>query len=314
MEHKEHNLRAEQLIDSLLRGLELSTTTYHVGTYCGRWHASTANRGLGSFHLILHGDCYLHIAGQDPVLLNERDAVFLLQDIPHFLSADATAQRPGASAPMQVLHQAPAAGTTSLACGFFNFQGTISELLLGSLPPYLVIRANDPRLGAVSALFDLILTEPATNPDSPSPLIARLVESMLFYVLRHLANEDSVTVGLLAMARRPEFATLLDNMLRDPGRDWSTTTMADTVHMSRASFYKNFMDVCGQPPAQFLLALRMQIAARQLHAGHSIDRTAEHVGYKSYAAFSRAFKKIIGEQPGAYRRAQRQPATHALLN
>lgn len=35
------------------------------------------------------------------------------------------------------------------------------------------------------------------------------------------------------------------------------------------------------------------------------DRTAEHVGYRSHAAFSHAFKKIIGEQPGAYRRSHR---------
>ena len=112
-------------------------------------------------------------------------------------------------------------------------------------------------------------------------------------------------MGLLAVAQRPEFSPLLDRLLLDPGYDWSIDNMARLAHMSRASFYKNFIDTCGQPPAQFLLALRMKIAAQRLDAGDSIDRTAEHVGYRSYAAFSRAFKKIIGQQPGAYRRSQR---------
>lgn len=306
--------RTEQLIDTLLSHLQLTTTTFHVGTYCGRWDASTSGTGAGSFHLILHGTCYLHLQDQPPVELHERDAVYLLQDIPHFLSAEPSPQRLTSRAVMQPLSQQSHRQETSLACGFFQFQGSISELILGSLPPYLIIRADDKRLGAASALFDLILAEPATNPDTPSPLIARLVETMLFYVLRHLLHEEQDTTSLLTLARRPEFTALLERLLREPGRDWSTAEMADTVHMSRTSFYKNFISTCGQPPAQFLLTLRMQIAARQLDAGLSIDRTAEHVGYKSYAAFSRAFKKIIGAQPGAYRRALHRTVDNAMLN
>jgi AraC-like DNA-binding protein len=78
--------------------------------------------------------------------------------------------------------------------------------------------------------------------------------------------------------------------------------MARAAHMSRSSFYKHFSEASGQAPAQFLLALRMRIAAQRLHGGDSVERVAEHVGYGSYAAFSRAFKKVIGEQPGAFRR------------
>ena len=37
----------------------------------------------------------------------------------------------------------------------------------------------------------------------------------------------------------------------------------------------------------------------------SVLRAAEHVGYHSQAAFTRAFKKVIGEQPGAFQRARR---------
>ncbi|MDD2670254.1 AraC family transcriptional regulator, partial [Zoogloea sp.] len=63
--------------------------------------------------------------------------------------------------------------------------------------------------------------------------------------------------------------------------------------------------------AQFLLQVRMKIAARRLQGGDSVLRAAEHVGYNSQAAFTRAFKKVIGEQPGAFQRARRVPALHA---
>jgi AraC-like DNA-binding protein len=51
----------------------------------------------------------------------------------------------------------------------------------------------------------------------------------------------------------------------------------------------------------------MKIAAQRLHHGASITQAAEHVGYRSYAAFSRAFKRVNGEQPGRY---QRRAAGH----
>jgi AraC-like DNA-binding protein len=35
------------------------------------------------------------------------------------------------------------------------------------------------------------------------------------------------------------------------------------------------------------------------------DRLAEHVGYESEAAFSRAFKRAYGRAPGAWRRLSR---------
>jgi AraC family transcriptional activator of mtrCDE len=59
----------------------------------------------------------------------------------------------------------------------------------------------------------------------------------------------------------------------------------------------------GKAPAKFVLLLRMRIAAERLRAGESTTSAADHVGYQSIAAFSRAFKKVIGEAPSAYRRA-----------
>lgn len=306
-------INTDQLVHWLLGSVELETTVFHVGQYCGRWRASTAGRALGSFHLVLHGDCFLHVEGQPPIALHPRDGVFLLRDIPHFLSPDRDPNAALSAATMQSL-ACPVDGNTGLACGFFHFRGELSALIVDSFPDYLIIRAEDKSLRAASTLFDLIMAEAGGDPDQPSPLIARLAEVLFFYVIRHVARQDDIASGLLAIARRAEFTPLLNSMMRDPGHDWSTDNMARVAHMSRASFYKHFVDAGGQPPAQFLLLLRMKIAAQRLHAGDTIERTAEHVGYRSHAAFSRAFKKIIGEQPGAYRRNSRQRDNAARLN
>jgi AraC family transcriptional activator of mtrCDE len=298
---------ADHLVHWLVESMQLEATVFHLGQYCGRWHASTAGQALGSFHLILHGSCYLHIAGQPPVRLDARDAVFMMRDVPHFLSPGIDGVPPGApSMPMQPL-AAPDAGATGLACGFFHFRDALSTLIVDAFPDYLVLRAGDPSVQALGMLFDLILLEPPRAPDAPSPLVARLAELMFFYVVRHLARRHDIAAGVLAVARLPAFAGLLGRLLDAPGQHWSTGRMADAVHMSRSSFYKHFSAVAGQAPAQFLLLLRMKIAAQRLGGGESVERTATHVGYASYAAFSRAFKKVQGVQPGAYRRRHVAP-------
>lgn len=295
----------DKLAHWLLGSIELDTAVFHVGQYCGCWRASSAGRALGSFHLALRGDCFLHLPGAEPIALKPRDGVFLLRDIEHFLSPRRDPAAVATPRPMQALDPA-AADATGLACGFFQFRGPLSALIVDAFPDYLIIRGDQPELSAAVTLFDLILAEAGGDPERPSPLIARLVELLFFYLIRHVARRGQAGAGLLALARRGPFTPLLGSLLDAPAEDWSIDNMARLAHMSRASFCKHFAAASGYPPAQFLMLLRMKIAAQRLHAGESVERAAEHVGYRSNAAFSRAFKRVIGEQPGAYRRDCRQ--------
>ena len=295
---------ADHLAHWLVSGLELDASVFHVGQYCGPWRASTAGRGRASFHLVLRGESWLQRQGQPPLRLQAGEGVFILRDIPHSLTpgphAGAECQ-PCAMQPMQ-----PALpGACALACGFFQFRGAFGELLLEAFPEVVPIRSGSPSAGAVASLFALILAEAERDQTAASPLIERLTELLFFYVARDMARRDEVASGMFAVARRPEFAPLLDDLLRDPGRAWSIDDMARVACMSRASFCRHFVEACGQPPARFLLQVRMKIAARRLQGGDSVLRAAEHVGYHSQAAFTRAFKKVIGEQPGAFQRARR---------
>ncbi|MFA7387342.1 MAG: AraC family transcriptional regulator [Thiohalobacteraceae bacterium] len=297
----------DRLVNWLISALELETTVFHIGQYCGSWRASTAGRMRASFHLVLRGRCFLHLENREPIELGPRDAVFLLRDQPHSLTPE---RHPGPACvprPMQAMQPVRADGT-SLACGFFDFRGLPCELLSESFPDCLLLRADAPALRAITPLFDLILAEANRDAAEASPLIERLTELMLFYLIRDMATREDIEAGLWAVASRAQFAPLVEHLLRDPGRDWSVEHMAQVTNMSRSSFFKHFMDTCGLPPAQFLLSLRMNIAARRLRKGDSVTRAAEHVGYQSPAAFTRAFKKIIGEQPGAYQRSRRTAA------
>jgi len=75
--------------------------------------------------------------------------------------------------------------------------------------------------------------------------------------------------------------------------------------MSRSALADRFMHFVGQPPLHYLAQWRMQVAAGLLTSGGaSIAAVATDVGYGSEAAFSRAFKKLVGTPPAAWRRRQ----------
>jgi AraC-like DNA-binding protein len=53
---------------------------------------------------------------------------------------------------------------------------------------------------------------------------------------------------------------------------------------------------------QYLTNWRMQLATNYLRIGNeSIAAVANRVGYDSEAAFSRAFKKVVGKPPSEWR-------------
>jgi AraC family transcriptional activator of mtrCDE len=278
----------------LLSNLEFESSLFHVGRYCGDWRASTAGRTKASFHILLHGDCWLHFCAGDPsVRLHAGEAVFLLRDVPHYLSPHST-----------LLPAGEPSSPAGIACGFFEFASGITKLLISLLPDYIVLRRNDPALAGVRAIFDLLRAETEGGEDARSPLITRLTDLLFFYAVRQAAQENTVAPGLALLVRRTEFSALVRAIGDSPAGPWTNSTMARFVHMSRATFCRRFGEVCNQAPAQFVTLIRMKLAAELLREGVPIARVADHVGYHSESAFAHAFKRTLGMQPGAYRRTQ----------
>lgn len=297
----------------LLESLELKTTLFHVGQYCGAWQASTSGHRRASFHVVLHGQCWLHLPAHAlrparSVPLVAGDAVFLLADEPHCLSPDPVAPEPdrasaraGAMTPLDAGgHEAP--GSLGLACGFFEFKSGLDNLVLGLLPDHVIARHDQPALNGARQIFELIRAEALLDPLTPSPLIARLTSLLFVYTLRALDGDSELAPCFWWLLRQPAFAPLVAAIVAEPGKRWTTASMAEFSHMSRARFCKLFAELSGQPPAQFVTLVRMRLAASMLSTGVSMPDTAEQVGYQSESAFAQAFKRVTGVQPGAWRR------------
>ncbi|QHE92252.1 helix-turn-helix domain-containing protein [Pandoraea fibrosis] len=315
-----HTGHPDRVADWLLAGLELKSTLFHVGEYCGVYQASTAGHQRASFHVVLDGGCYLHVGADSgnaarTISLSAGDAVFLLSDVPHCLTpnpappADLSA-RAGKMTPLPAQPRAHVTDPTSvsLACGFFEFRTDLDALVLGMLPNPIVARRASGRIEGMTQIFSLIQAEARRPGETPSPLLARLTDLLFYYALREAVHAQDVAPGMWRLMRRDAFGRLAAAIIESPGERWTTDAMAEFVHMSRARFCKQFAEIGGQPPAQFVTLVRMKTAAALLRAGVSLPDAAEQVGYQSESAFAQAFKRVTGIQPGAWRR---QAASHA---
>lgn len=97
------------------------------------------------------------------------------------------------------------------------------------------------------------------------------------------------------------------NMLETPGYPWTVETLAQRVHMSRASFAQLFRNVSGTTPLTVLTTLRLQIAAQSLSRQTlPVIAIADSVGYASESSFHKVFVREFSCTPGEYRKRASQ--------
>lgn len=92
----------------------------------------------------------------------------------------------------------------------------------------------------------------------------------------------------------------------------SLDQMAEGAGLSKFHFLRKFRDEVGLTPCAFLKHYRLGKAMERLaQSNRPIRAIAEEVGYQDAAAFSRAFRKTVGTQPGKYRHTRQAPTRKA---
>jgi len=287
----------------LLENLQVKSTVFHIGKYCGSWQGSTAGQGKSSYHIVMEGDCWLHL-GEDtpPALLHTGDVVFILRDCPFILSAHrerVVAQRAPVTK-MQVLSHHDASGT-ALTCGFLTFHSVISQMILSFLPEVIILKNQDDHSGSIKKITDVIHQEAHRGVLSSERVISSLAEILLFIGIRQYLQQTTLDTPLDNIKMAPEFLNLFAEIILFPAKEWSVVNMAAAVGMSRSWFIQRFNSLSAIPPAEMVCQLRISLARQQIENGKSLQQAAELVGYQSQAAFNRAFQRVTGLTPGRYR-------------
>lgn len=272
------------------------------------------------YHVVARGSCWISLLGDgafEPVRLDEGDIAVIPHGDPHVVSS-----APGMRAePNLDIHRRPAddnelpfrlrtggdgPGDTHLICGFFSCDVRPFNPLLASLPRFMRFGREASR--ASGSLLDqfirLASAETAHKRAGSQGILNRLSELMFVEVIRlhmdQLASSDDT--GWLAGLRDPLVGRALTLLHARPAHAWTLDELAAETGASRSALADRFGQLVGCAPIQYLTQWRMQIAAKRLaEPGAKVSSVAFEVGYASEAAFSRAFKKLVGRSPGQWR-------------
>lgn len=270
------------------------------------------------YHVVSAGSCWISLVGDnasEPVKLNEGDIVVVPHGDPHVVSSAPGMRaepnfevygQPGEDIAVPFRLQAGGEGPSEsrLICGFFSCDVRPFNPLLDSLPRF--IRVGRGSLVSHSLLDQFIrfaTAEMGNRRAGSQSVLNRLSELMFVEVIRlYMDQLEGSNTGWLAGLRDPLVGRALTLLHARPSHAWTLEQLASEAAASRSVLADRFNHLVGYPPIQYLTRWRMQIAARRLMDPTArIASVAHEVGYESEAAFSRAFKKFVGQSPGQWR-------------
>jgi len=262
---------------------------------------------------VVSGSGWLCVDGiGEPVRLQAGDCFLLTSGRPFRLASDLSLPATDAvavfTAPRQgniALHNG--GGDFLLASNRFSIDGHHGEMLLRSLPPVLHVR-DRPGQATLRWAVERIMEEMLDPQPGSVLVIDHLAQMMLVQALRlHLDDPTTAGIGWLAGLADRQLSKAITAIHDDPAHRWTLHGLAELAGMSRSSFAEKFRKTVGMPAMEYMGQWRMLLAAERLqNAGEPIAVIAPSLGYESEAAFSTAFKKIMGTSPRHYART-RQP-------
>lgn len=274
------------------------------------------------FHAVANGNCWAAIPGGPSVQLAAGDVVVFPQGDAHVVSSSPGLRgntdlgwmqlRADELLPFPIAYEGSvgrraealdAAADATIVCGFLGCNLHPFNPLIAALPRLLHLRA-DADNAWVTHFMQQALAESRTRRAGAGAMLARMSE-MLFVdaVRRYAAGLPDADAGWLAGLRDRFVGRALALMHEQPARDWTIDELGRQIGLSRSALHERFVQLVGVPPMQYLTQWRMQAAARLLlESRASVAAIALEVGYDSEAAFARAYKRQVGQAPGAWRR------------
>ncbi len=276
---------------------------------------STPHQPIGPwrapFHIVLRGECELLLTpSREPLRLGPGSLLVLPRGAAHELRgasgkrATPIRERAGELLTLKTNLQKRSQADVEILCGEFEFTGRRRSVLLEALPEMLLVEFGDKgEFAWLEHLVRLMAEEIERQRPGAAAIVAELSGTLFTLALRaHLESEQRLG-GVLGLLANPRLGPALQAMLEQPHKPWTVETLARRCNLSRASFAREFSQHSDLAPLQLLTALRMELAAQLLaRGGQDTAGVGEAVGYRSEAAFNRAFTRFAGTTPGRYRR------------
>jgi AraC-like DNA-binding protein len=303
-----------------LHMLRLTGTLYCRGEFTAPWSIEIPPLdGLMTFLMVTSGEGWLRAAGGPAYRLVPGALALISPGTPHRVGSDP--ELPGepllelpvekVSERYEVMRYGGGGAPCGTMYGVVRLDAVAARRLLELLPPVIHIESweNEADLWMQSTL-NLVAREAGRLRPGGETVITRLADVIVIQAIRTwLDSAPEADRGWLAALRDGQVGRALAAVHRAPQQDWTVGALAGLAGMSRSAFAARFAALTGMSPLKYVTDWRMGLARLRLQETREpIAAIAEDLGYRSEAAFCRAFRRAFGSPPGQVRRAARAAA------
>ncbi|WP_407572671.1 AraC family transcriptional regulator [Deinococcus altitudinis] len=300
-----------------------SSPLARLATDHGDWCVQFPAHGYIKCYAVLSGECWIAVEGGEPVALTVGDCVLLPGGRGFRLGSDLTLPAtevetywrrkearnaldtvsPGADVSSGVVPPGAGSNEVTFIGSAFTLPGPQAALLLGTLPPLIHLKSAT---GQEALRWSLERMEQELREERPGArlMAEHLAQLFLIQALRvYLDRAGPGQVGWLFALSDPALSGIIGALHADPAHLWTVQGLAKRAGVSRSTFAARFKAAVGMAPMEYLTKWRMLLATERLNGGEeTVASIALSLGYESEAAFSTAFKRVMGVSPRRYGR------------
>lgn len=263
------------------------------------------------FHIVADGNCWISLEDNQRLWLERGDVVVLPYADQHTVGGLEPAEPVSVATlfpppPWDELARIDYGGDgarTEIVCGYLRCGDLLFDPVLRALPSIFTVRPTPgPAATWVSASVQYAL-EASQRGVKAQTATQRLPELLFVEVLRLYLQDDNARLGgWLAALQDPIVGPAIAALHAEPARDWTVAELAKQVATSKSVLDDRFRQLVGRPPIRYLTDWRLQLAGNLLTTTElGVGEIGAQVGYRSEEAFSRAFKRGMGESPTRWR-------------
>ncbi len=311
----EHTASMNDSLGQALHQLRMSGVFYVRSELTAPWAFELPPfEGCLSFHAVTEGRTWLSVEGEER-FLETGDLALVPHGRGHTLSSE-----PGVPATRietlphehvndryAILRHGGGGARTNLVCGAVRFDHPAAHYLVTLLPSVIRVEAtSSSQVEWLRSTLRLMADEARELRPGGETVVTRLSDILVIQAIRSWIERDpAAQTGWLGALSDRQVGHAIALIHREPARPWTVGSLAAEAAMSRSAFSARFTELVGEPVMRYVARFRMQVARTWLEDENcGVSETADRLGYRSEAAFSRAFKRYLGVPPGAVRRGR----------
>lgn len=273
-----------EVLTDILGGLRTNGSVYFCDFLEPPWQLDFAGETRAIFHLVRRGRCQIEVDGKAHELA-PGDFVFLSPGVDHAMHG-----------------RDPKDPQTMLLCGYCHFEFAEDDVLMRALPRFVLLRGEEmDQWPWLARTLEHLSAEYMSGAPGSELTVNKLTEVLLVQLLRvDFGRHDRA--GIVAALKDKRLNKALTELHGDPGKDWTIESAAATAAMSRSGFARLFKNTLEVSFFDYLTRLRMRVAREMLRTStRRVADVGERIGYQSELSFVKAFKKLHGMTPRAFR-------------